>query len=149
MRFLLFVLLLSCAALPATAQHADSLCAYEACALRYEPSLFGVRLVRGTEGAPAASGLSAAVATSPRALEYARTYERTRTPAFLATLGSALLLAVAAPPSEDGLIQLGDGARLGLIAGSLGLGVVGIHLTTRSQRARSRAVWHYNHSLPR
>lgn len=149
MRFLLVVLLSLATALPATAQLADSLCTYDACALRYEPQFFGAGLVRGTEGVPVDSDLSTAVATSPLALDYARTYERTRTPAFLATLGSVILVAVAATPSDEGLIDFPDGVRLGMTAAGLGLGIVGIRLSFRSQRARSRAVWYYNQSLVR
>ena len=148
MRFLLVVLLALGIAIPTEAQLADSLCTYDTCALRYEPQFFGAGLVRGIEGVPVDSGLSSAVAASPRALDYARTYERTRTPAFLAILGSAILAGVAATPPENG-IDLPDGVRLGMTAGAIGLSIVGIRLTNRSQRARSRAVWHYNQSLAR
>jgi hypothetical protein len=149
MRFLLLLCLVLGAAYQASSQPADSLCTYDACALRYEPQFFGRGLVRGTEGIPVNAGLSGAVATSPRALEYARVYERTRTPAILTLLGSSLLLAVATPPPGDEFIPLSDGARLGLLAGGIGLGVVSIHFTLRGERARSRAVWWYNQSLPR
>jgi hypothetical protein len=149
MRFLLFVLLALGTALPAAAQLADSLCTYDACALRYEPQFFGVDLVRGTEGIPVDSGLSSAVSGSPQALEYARTYERTRTPALLALFAGTALLAVATPPPGDELIPLSDGVRFGLALGGVGLGAFGLHLTYRSSRAQSRAVWFYNQSLVR
>jgi len=148
MRLLLVVLLALATALPAAAQLADSLCTYDTCALRYEPQFFGVGLVRGIDGIPVDLGLSEAVAASPRALDYARTYERTRTPAFLTILGSAILAGVAATPPENG-IDLPDGVRLGMTAGAIGLSIVGIRLTNRSQRARSRAIWYYNQSLVR
>jgi hypothetical protein len=149
MRSVLLLLLVLVTVLPASAQLADSLCTYDACALRYEPRLFGRDLVRGAGGVPVDARLSDAVAMSPRALEFAREYERTRTPALLTLLGSSLLLAFATPPPGDELIPLSDGARLGLLAGGTGLGIVGLRLSLRSQRARSRAIWHYNRSLAR
>ena len=149
MRFLLIVLLALATALPAAAQLADSLCTYDTCALRYEPQFFGVGLVRGIDGIRVDSGLSKAVSASPRALDYAQTYERTRTPALLTLLGAVILVSVAGSPSEDGPIDLPDGVRLGMTAGAIGLGVVGVSLSFRSQRAQSRAIWYYNQSLVR
>jgi hypothetical protein len=149
MRFLLLLFLAFGAAYQATAQPADLLCTYDACALRYEPQFFGRDLVRGAEGIPVNAGLSEAVAMSPRAREFAREYERTRTPALLTTLGSLVLVSVAGITREADLFDFDDGAYFALTAGGVGLGIFGIHLTLRSERARSRAVWWYNQSLPR
>lgn len=149
MRSVLLLLLALATALPASAQLTDSLCSYDTCALRYELGFLGTKLVRGTEGIPVNSGLREAVAASPRALEYARSHEQTRTPAFLTTLGAAVLAGIAATPPKDGLIDFPDGVRLGMTAAGLGLAIVGIRLSGQSQRARSRAIWWYNQSLVR
>lgn len=121
---------------------------YDACALRLEPGLLGVRLVRGAEGEAVSAGffgpsLSDAVEGSPDALEHARTYERLRTPAFLSVLGAGVLLSVGSS------VAASDEARVASLVGSLGLTVVGTSLLVRSQRALSRSIWEYNGGLGR
>ncbi len=140
---------------PAFAQEvpADSLCTYDTCALRVESAFLGTRLVRGIEGVPVAgvglfgSNLSEVVGSSERALEHARIYDRTRTPAVLTALGAGLLLGFGAATAQDD--QVSDGVSLGMTLGGLGLTVVSIRLGSQSQRAFSRALWWYNRDLPR
>lgn len=154
LRVLLLVSALT-AASPAFAQGepADSLCTYDTCALRVESGLFSTRLVRGVEGVPVSglglfrSSLSEVVGGSERALEHARVYDRTRTPAALTALGAGLLLGLGLATAQDD--QVSDGVSLGMTLGGLGLTVVSIQLGTRSQRAFSRALWWYNRDLPR
>lgn len=140
---------------PAFAQEgpADSLCTYDTCALRVESGFLGTRLVRGAEGAPVSglglfgSNLSEVVGSSGRALEHARVYDRTRTPAALTALGAGLLLGFGLATAQDD--QVSDGVSLGLTLGGIGLTVVSIRLGSQSQRAFSRALWWYNRGLPR
>lgn len=133
----------------------DSLCTYDACALRVEPAFLGARLVRGTEGIPVAglglfsSNLSEVVAPSERALEHARIYDRTRTPAALTALGAGLLLAFGSAATNGDAFEVSDGVALGALLGGVGLGVVSIRLSLRSRQAFSRALWWYNRDLPR
>ena len=144
------------AASPVFAQQgADSLCTYDACALRVESAFLGTRLVRGTEGVPVASlglfgsDLSEVVGSSERALEHARVYDRTRTPAVLTALGAGLLLAFGSAATNGEAFEVSDGVALGALLGGIGLGVVSIRLSVQSGRAFSRALWWYNRDLPR
>ena len=155
MRLPLPALLLLLAA-PALAQQtpSDAACTYEACALRVEPSLFGLRLVRGAEGAAVAEPrllglgplpLSEAVAESPAALTHARTYERSyRTTALLAA-GAGVLLFFAV--DRDDLFS--EEVQAGAAAGTAGLLLASIPFDLRSRRALARAVWAYNAELAR
>lgn len=132
---------------PAFAQEtpADSFRTYDTCALRVESSFLSTRIVRGTEGVPVSglglfgSNLSEVVGSSERALEHARIYDRTRTPAVLMALGAGLLLGLGAATAQDDAVS--DGVSLGMTLGGIGLTVVSIQLSTRSQRAFSRALW--------
>lgn len=154
LRVLLLVFALT-AASPAFAQDepADSLCTYDTCALRVESGFLSTRIVRGVEGVPVSglglfgTSLSEVVGSSERALEHARIYDRTRTPAALTALGAGLLLGFGAAMAQDE--QVSDGVGLGMTIGGLGLAVVSIQLGNRSQRAFSRALWWYNRDLPR
>ncbi len=159
MRGLWVWLLVLCGALPASAQRApaaDSLCTYDACALRIEPAfLGGLRIVRGAEGERVGrlglfgSDLSEAVASSERAREYALEYERSRTAATLVTLGGVALYALAVIGAESGPPSDSNALWIGALAGGVGLTFYGTHLNLGSERARSRAVWWYNRDLPR
>ena len=127
-------------------------CTYDLCALRIEPALFGPRIVAGADGAPVGrlglfgGDLSAAVSSNEVALEQARIYEDARLPSVLAAVGASLLLSVSGASGVAG----GDtSVRTGAYVGAVALGVVGIQLGLRSQRAASRAVWEYNRDLPR
>lgn len=154
LRVLLLVFALTVVS-PAFAQQVttDSLCTYDTCALRVESGFFSTQIVCGAEGTPVSrfglfgSDLSEVVGSSERALEYARIYDRTRTPAALTALGAGLLLGFGAAAAQDN--QVSDGVGLGMTIGGLGLAVVSFQLGTRSQRAFSRALWWYNRDLPR
>ena len=134
---------------------APEMCTYDLCALRVEPAFSGPRLVAGAGGTPAGqlgpfgSALSRAVASNERALEQARIYEQTRVPAFLAALGASLLVVAATAAAPDPLGDDSAALQTGALVGGVALGVVGVRLGLRSQRAASRAVWEYNRDLPR
>ena len=151
MRPFAFAFVLIALSPPARAQPAPApACTYSTCALRVESGFFGSkRLVRGAEGRPAGRitlftpDLTRIVAASPRAVAYARSYERTRTTLAFIGVGAAGLLTYA-------YLNVGNGEAPPRAAlGAVGLALVAIPISGRSNRALSRAVWQYNRELPR
>lgn len=149
MRPLILVAVLGLAGSVRAQEAAPTDCTYQTCALRFEPGLFGPRLVRGVEGVPVGRpglfgpDLTRAVGTSPEALSYARAYERARTPAIVTATAAGLLF--------GGMLtgRFSDEVQAGAAVGGLTLLVVRYPFSIRAQRALSRAVWTYNGSLDR
>ena len=133
---------------PETASRASS-CTYDVCALRIEPGVFGVSLVRGRDGAVVDRGvffgpdIESAVTDSPLALDHARAYAGARRRSALSVLAAVVLLT-----SVDSF-NTTDEARVGVALGSLGLAVYGSVEAVRAQREASRAIWEYNATLDR
>lgn len=122
-------------------------CDRERCALRLEPVLFGIRVVRGSLDAPTAVDPESFRRMGPDADVFAATLlreteRRGNTSAlFIAGLATTSVLAVL----PDGVLS--DRVRIGI--GGVGIGLAGVGLlgVAGSDRGLSRAIWEYNQSL--
>lgn len=132
---------------PLEAQVVEPRCSYEECALRVEPGLWGLKIVRGVDAEPVARlmlfgskpGLTQ-ILSGDQALTYAHRYQRR------STLATALFFASAASFLASGLTEesWSKDAQTALVVGGGVLGVSAIVSMTDAHRALSRALWWHN-----
>lgn len=139
-----------------SARAAVSKCAYDVCALRIEPALFGSRkLVVGLDGVRTdfgllGGGLIEVVDPVPAALAEARQGRRKNLVAAIAGIVAAAGIVISLNSAiSTGFDSNNDGQLFGALAvGAVGT-VVGVTQQVGAERHYSRAVWLYNRELSR
>ena len=130
-------------------------CTYATCALRVEPTFFGMQLVRGTHGERVGrlsgfgggveSLLSGPDSAAANGQQYVRATRRSAALGLIGALAYAVVLVRTDNLQSD---QVGDAEVITAVAGA-GLLVASLPFAVRAQRHLSRAVWWYNSALPR
>ena len=152
MRLAAVLVAVAASAAPALAQPVADACAYDACAIRVEPSFFsGAVILQGPPGREArvgrvglfGGGLEDAVADVPLALDHARAARRSTVGAAVLALTATAALFIA----TNDIYEEPSGTDVALLAGGLGLSTASVVFGLQAQRRQSRAVWEYNRAV--